>query len=99
MPESLRSNCSSCKAILPLTSIDSLFLQRMDLLAMDTLGGIVQALTPLVEVFEELQVSYYIGGSVASSAYGEARQTLDADIVADIQYEHVRPLVRRLEAL
>src|SRR2546425_2404732 len=59
---------------------------------------IVEALTPLVEAFEELGVPYYIGGSVASSTYGESRPTQDVDIVADLQFQHVRPLVKQLEA-
>jgi hypothetical protein len=59
---------------------------------------VVRALTGLVEALEELGIPYHIGGSVASSVYGLKRATEDADIVADIQYEHVRPLVRRLEA-
>jgi hypothetical protein len=36
-------------------------------------------------------------GSVASSAYGIARATLDVDISADINESHVRPLVERLK--
>jgi hypothetical protein len=59
---------------------------------------IVRALTELVETLEEFGIPYHIGGSVASSVYGLKRVTEDADIVADIQYEHIRPLVRRLEA-
>ena len=42
------------------------------------------ALTPLVEALEKLGVQYYLGGSVASSAYGIARSTLDVDLVADL---------------
>jgi hypothetical protein len=37
--------------------------------------GILQALDPVVEAFEELGIRYQIGGSVASSAYGIARAT------------------------
>lgn len=55
------------------------------------------ALTPLVEILEKLEVPYYLGGSVASSAYGTARSTLDVDLVADLAEEHVTPLVEALE--
>ena len=46
---------------------------------------------PLIDAFEELGIIYYIGGSVASSAYGLPRTTIDADIIADLRMEHVRP--------
>jgi len=58
---------------------------------------ILAAITPVVEVFEGLGVAYYIGGSVASSVYGFIRATIDADLVADLQLEHVLPLVKQLE--
>jgi hypothetical protein len=41
-------------------------------------------------------VQYYIGGSVASMAHGEYRQTADADIVADLKLEHVQRLTQLL---
>jgi hypothetical protein len=37
------------------------------------------AIARVVHVFETLKVDYFIGGSVASSVFGEPRQTLDAD--------------------
>src|SRR5438132_8240083 len=59
---------------------------------------ILAALAPIVEALEELGVAYHIGGSVASSVYGFIRATIDADLVADLRLEHVRPLVKQLEA-
>ncbi len=47
----------------------------------------------LARVFERLGVRYCIGGSVASSVYGEVRTTLDVDIAADLRPEHVDSLV------
>ena len=44
---------------------------------------ILAAIKPVVEAFEKLGVHYYIGGSVASSAYGIARATLDVDMVSE----------------
>lgn len=41
-------------------------------------------------------VVWCIGGSVASSLLGIPRTTLDVDLVADLQLEHVTPLCRRL---
>lgn len=57
---------------------------------------IVAAITPVIEVFERLSVGYSVVGSVASSAHGIARATLDADLVADLRPEHVDPLVAAL---
>jgi len=54
------------------------------------------ALTPVVEMLERLGVAYCIGGSLASSAHGFPRSTNDADVVADLQERHVKPLVTAL---
>lgn len=42
--------------------------------------GIIEALTPLIEVFDQLGIMYYIGGSVSSSLHGMARQSQDVDL-------------------
>lgn len=53
---------------------------------------------PLIQAFERLGISYYIGGSVTSSVHGIPRATVDVDLVADIQREHVPLLVNLLES-
>ena len=58
---------------------------------------ILAAITPVIEALEELGVPYHIGGSVASSIYGILRATIDADLIADLRLEHIRPLVIRLQ--
>lgn len=58
---------------------------------------IMQTLTLLVDVFEELCIPYHIGGSVASSVFGDPRATLDIDVIAAIQPGHVPLLVNLLE--
>ena len=58
---------------------------------------IVIAITPIVDVLEELGVDYHIGGSVASSIYGLPRLTIDVDIVADLHPGQVRSFVIRLQ--
>jgi hypothetical protein len=58
---------------------------------------VLAALTPVVEVLERLGVMYHIGGSIASSAYGIARSTLDVDVVADLRPQHVQSLVEQLQ--
>jgi hypothetical protein len=51
----------------------------------------------LARIFDRLGVRYCIGGSVASSVYGEVRTTLDVDIVADLEPRHVDALVAAVE--
>ncbi len=58
---------------------------------------ILLALKPLIASFNELNILYYIGGSLASSIYGMPRATLDADIVADIYSNQIKPLKSKLE--
>jgi hypothetical protein len=60
-------------------------------------ADILSATGPVVDVLDALGVPYLVGGSVASSAYGMARSTLDVDLVADLEQKHVTSLVRRLE--
>ena len=49
----------------------------------------------VVEVFEQLQIPYLVGGSLASSLHGIPRATQDADVVADIKTEHIQPSSKR----
>lgn len=59
-------------------------------------SDVVAALGPVVDTLVDLEVPYSVGGSVASSAHGIARTTLDVDIVADLRMAHVAPLVNAL---
>jgi hypothetical protein len=59
---------------------------------------IIKALDKVVECFNRLGITYYIGGSVASSAYGMARATMDVNLVANIKISQVDRLVESLEA-
>jgi hypothetical protein len=47
----------------------------------------------LGRIFERLGIRYCVGGSVASSVYGEVRTTLDVDLVAALRPEHVDALL------
>ena len=49
-----------------------------------TTPDIVAAIQPIVELFDRLAVACSVVGSVASSAHGIARATLDVDLVADL---------------
>lgn len=57
---------------------------------------VLAALGPVVDAFARLGVDYHIGGSVATSTFGEARSTLDVDVVAPIREEHASPLAAAL---
>lgn len=63
---------------------------------MDT-SDIITVAGPIIGAFDRLSIPYYIGGSVASSAHGFLRATLDVDIVADVKPHHVKFLVNMLE--
>ncbi|MDZ7626744.1 MAG: hypothetical protein U5J96_20140 [Ignavibacteriaceae bacterium] len=58
---------------------------------------ISSAVELFVQALEKLNVSYFVGGSVASSVYGIARATMDIDMVSDLKEEHVKFLVQSLK--
>ncbi|GMU64851.1 MAG: hypothetical protein AMXMBFR36_11250 [Acidobacteriota bacterium] len=58
----------------------------------------LEILLAVTGTFERLDVPYLVGGSVASSALGVFRTTLDADVVADLQARHVEPFVAALRS-
>jgi len=62
-----------------------------------TAPDILIALEPVADTFERLNVRYHVGGSVASSAQGVARATLDIDLVADLGESDVSGFTRDLE--
>jgi len=55
------------------------------------------ALEPVINAFNDLGLSYYIGGSIASSAYGIARSTLDVDLILELDTSLIQPLVNKLK--
>lgn len=58
-----------------------------------------QATEPLIRFFEASQIQYHIGGSVASSAHGIPRTTLDVDLVADIKPHQVMRMAQTLKEI
>ena len=50
----------------------------------------------VIDALNALQIPYFIGGSLASSVHGVIRTTMDVDLVADLDLEHVEPLVQML---
>lgn len=62
-----------------------------------TVQGEATRITLLVaQTLERLGIPYAVGGSLASSLHGVMRSTLDVDIVADVQPEHIQALVEAL---
>jgi hypothetical protein len=58
---------------------------------------ILAAIRPIVELFDRIGVAYSVVGSVASSAHGVARATLDVDLVADLPGRLVADVVAALQ--
>jgi len=58
---------------------------------------IVAALEPVIKSLNDLGILYYIGGSVASSAFGIARATLDVDLILQMGPYHIIPLINKLK--
>lgn len=56
----------------------------------------VSVMMLVIDVFERLQIPYFVGGSMASALHGVARSTLDADMVAEIRLEQAGALVKTL---
>lgn len=50
----------------------------------------------VIEVLEELEIPYHVGGSFASSVHGSPRQTRDIDLVVDLRPIHIPMLAMRL---
>jgi hypothetical protein len=51
----------------------------------------------VIDILEELGIRYHLGGSFASAIHGVPRQTMDADLVVDLDADRVGPLVARLK--
>ncbi len=62
-----------------------------------TAPDLLAALAPLLEALRRLGVRHFVGGSIASSAHGVARASIDADVVAELRPEHVEGLLSSLE--
>jgi hypothetical protein len=56
-----------------------------------------EALLPVLNVLDQLGVRHFVGGSIASSAHGIARSSLDADVVTELSARDVRPFIAALE--
>jgi hypothetical protein len=57
----------------------------------------IDVLLRVAGVLDEMQIPYFVVGSVASSIHGFSRATADVDIVADLRPENVSPLYTALK--
>jgi hypothetical protein len=58
---------------------------------------LLAALGPVLQVLGDLGVRYFVGGSIASSAHGVARASVDGDVVAELGPTHIAPIVAALQ--
>ncbi|HSB60355.1 MAG TPA: hypothetical protein VLI67_01455 [Vicinamibacteria bacterium] len=58
--------------------------------------SLLSALGPVLDALHALGVRHYVGGSLASSAHGIPRASLDADVVAELGSVHVGRFVAAL---
>jgi hypothetical protein len=62
-----------------------------------TAPDLIAAVRPVLDVLRDLGVRHYVGGSIASSAHGVARASVDADVVAELRPEHADRLCSTLQ--
>ena len=65
---------------------------------MDGNDDLTVAPTPLIDLLDRLEVSWYVGGSVASTVHGRFRATNDIDVIADLREDHASGIRTALEA-
>ena len=65
---------------------------------MNTQPDLVAALAPVAALLERLGVTWYIGGSVASTAHGLPRATMDVDLVTNVRALQAPDFARALAA-
>ena len=59
-------------------------------------NGLIELLLSVVEILEDLGIAYALGGSMASSVFGEPRATMDVDIAVRVGSEQIDPLLSAL---
>lgn len=63
----------------------------------DSLLDPIQVTARVTQVLERYQVPYFIGGSLASTLYGQVRMTQDSDLIARMEPEVLPAFVRDLQ--
>ncbi len=60
-------------------------------------SDVISAMRPVINLLEELNIPYYIGGSIASSSLGISRATMDVDVITSLNTTHVSRIVQQLK--
>jgi hypothetical protein len=62
-----------------------------------TNNDVIDTLAPVASVLDSLNISFYLGGSIAGIAHGITRQPNDIDLSAEIKYSHISSFTQRLQ--
>ncbi len=57
----------------------------------------IQATYHIIQVFDKLNIPYFLGGSLASIVHGLVRTTQDANVIADIKLEHIDLFIAQVQ--
>jgi hypothetical protein len=60
------------------------------------MSSLAVAFAALLAILDRMEISYEVGGSVASSAHGIPRTTLDVDLVVDLKPEQIETFATEL---
>ncbi|MBL1209727.1 hypothetical protein [Geminocystis sp. GBBB08] len=63
------------------------------------IGNPIELALLIAKILESLEIVYFVGGSIASSLWGESRATLDLDIVPDLTLEKIDNFIAKVEPL
>lgn len=85
-------NAEFARRVYGINPNEALFLSGMNTIE------IPSALLPILNACKKLNLRYRIGGSLASSLYGEPRATNDVDVVIALTPEDAEPFVRELNS-
>lgn len=62
------------------------------------IGNPIELALLIAEILETLEIPYLIGGSIASSLWGESRATLDLDLVADLKITQIDSFISKVQS-
>ncbi len=62
-------------------------------------ADILDAVIPLLQIFEQMDIISYIQGEIAIAVYGMQRGVTHIELVADVQMKHVISLAAKLETI
>jgi hypothetical protein len=60
------------------------------------MSSLAEAFAALLAILDRMEIPYEVGGSVASSAHGIPRTTLDVDLVVDLKPDDIESFAAAL---